>query len=180
MQQKPSITNLEVVKGASGLSIAFRSWHPEGTARGAVMVVPGFNAHSGSYEWVAEQFVADGLAVYAVDLRGRGNSDGERFYVDNFEDYVSDVEAVVKVARSRESSLPVFLLGHSAGGVVSCLYTLEHQVELAGFICESFAFQIPTPEFAIAVLKGLSHLAPHAHVVRLKNENFSRDPEVVK
>lgn len=56
-----------------------------------MVIVPGFNAHSGYYGWVAEQFVADGLAVYAVDLRGRGNSDGERFYVEKFDDYVSDV-----------------------------------------------------------------------------------------
>jgi acylglycerol lipase len=75
-----------------------------------------------------------GLAVYAVDRRGRGNSDGERFYVDNFEDYVSGVEAVMAIAQSRETGLPVFLLGHSAGGVVSCLYPLEHQAELAGRI----------------------------------------------
>jgi pimeloyl-ACP methyl ester carboxylesterase len=48
-------------------------------------------------------------------------------------------------------------------GVVSCLYALDHQSELAGLICESFAFQTPAPDFALAVLKGLSHLAPHAH-----------------
>jgi acylglycerol lipase len=74
----------------------------------------------------------------------------------------------------------VFLLGHSAGGVVSCIYTLEHQAELAGLICESFAHQVPAPDFALAVLKGLSHVAPHAHVLRLKNEDFSRDPRVVQ
>ena len=83
------------------------------------------------------------------------------------------------IAKSREPGLPVFLLGHSAGGVVSCVYTLEHQAELAGLICESFAFQVPAPDFALAVLKGLSHVAPHAHVLKLKNEDFSRDPAVV-
>ena len=57
---------------------------------------------------------------------------------------------------------------------------LDHQPELAGLICESFAFQIPAPDFAVAVLKGISHLAPHAHVVKLRNEDFSRDPEVVR
>ena len=75
--------------------------------------------------------------------------------------------------------MPVFLLGHSAGGVIACLYTLDHQAELAGLICESFAFQVPAPDFALAVLKGLSHVAPHAHVLHLKNEDFSRDPAVV-
>jgi alpha-beta hydrolase superfamily lysophospholipase len=118
--------------------------------------------------------------VYAVDLRGRGNSDGERFYVENFEDYVTDVEAVVNVARSRDSSVPCFLLGHSAGGVVSCLYALEHQTELAGLICESFAHELPAPDFALAVFKGLGHLAPHAHILHLPNERFSRDQKVVE
>lgn len=172
--------NGERVENAEGFRIFFRSGRPEETPRGFVVIVPGFNAHSGYYTWVAEQFVANGLAVYAVDLRGRGNSDGERFYVDNFEDYVRDVEAVVNVARSRESSLPFFLLGHSAGGVVSCLYTLDHQAELAGLICESFAHELPAPDFALAVFKGLAYVAPHAHILHLPNERFSRDPKVVE
>src|SRR5947209_11224029 len=170
----------ENVAGASGLNIFFRRWRPNGVSRAVVIICHGFNAHSGQYQWVGEQFAAAGLAVYALDLRGRGRSDGERFYVEKFADYVSDVATVIALAKAREPGLSVYLLGHSAGGVVSCIYTLEHQSELAGLICESFAFQVPAPDFAIAVLKGISHLAPHAHVVKLKNEDFSRDPEVVR
>jgi alpha-beta hydrolase superfamily lysophospholipase len=62
-----------------------------------------------------------------------------------------------------------------AGGVVSCIYTLLHQSGLAGLICESFAFRVPAPDFALAALKGLAHVAPHAHVMKLHNEHFSRD-----
>ena len=170
----------ERVEGVGGLSIFFRSLRPKQQPRAVVIIVPGFNAHSGYYGWVAEQLVATGLAVYAVDLRGRGNSDGERFYVNDFDDYVSDVASVAALAKSREPGLPLFLLGHSAGGVVSCLYTLEHQQEIAGLICESFAFQLPAPDFVLAVFKGISHLAPHAHILHLKNEIFSRDPNVVQ
>jgi acylglycerol lipase len=170
----------ETFKGVADYNIFLRSWRPAGKARGVVAIVHGFNAHSGQYEWVASQFVARGLAVYALDLRGRGKSDGERFYVQSFADYVSDVATFVTLAKSRERGLPVFLLGHSAGGVVACTYALEHQAELAGLICESFAHQVPAPDFALAVLKGLSHVAPHAHVLRLKNEDFSRDPAVVE
>ncbi len=177
MEQAPGTSNQETVEGVSGLKIFFRSWRPDGKARGAIVIVPGFNAHSGYYGWVAEQFVADGLAVYAVDLRGRGNSDGERFYVETFEDYVRDVEAVMAIVKSREPGLPIVMLGHSAGGVVSCLYTLDHQAMLAGLICESFAHELPAPDFALAVFKGLSHVAPHAHVLHLPNERFSRDPK---
>ena len=93
---------------------------------------------------------------------------------------MSDVAAVVKLAKSREPGLPVFLLGHSAGGVVSSVYTLENQAELAGFICESFAFQVPAPGFALAAIKGLSHIAPRLPVLKLKNEDFSRDPKAVE
>jgi len=170
----------ETFPGAGGLNIFFRTWRPGGDVRGLVIIVHGFNAHSGYYAWVAEQLVGSGLAVYALDLRGRGRSDGDRFFVEKFEDYVGDVATFVGLAKSREPGLPVFLLGHSAGGVVSCVYTLDHQSEIAGLICESFAFQVPAPDFALAVLKGLSHVAPHAHVLKLPNEAFSRDPKVVE
>jgi acylglycerol lipase len=175
-----SVVTEETIEGASGLNIFVRSWHPEEKSRGVVVIVHGFNAHSGRYMWVAEQLTSNGLAVYALDLRGRGKSDGERYYVDRFDEYVDDVKWLMTLVKSREPGLPVFLLGHSAGGVVACLYTLEYQSELAGLICESFAFQVPAPDFALAVLKGISHFAPHAHVLRLKNEDFSRDPAVVQ
>jgi acylglycerol lipase len=170
----------ETIEGAGGLNVFVRSWRPDGKARGVIVIVHGFNAHSGRYIWVAGQFAGNDLAVYALDLRGRGKSDGERYYVDRFGDYVSDVASLMTLVKSREPGLPIFLLGHSAGGVVSCIYTLDHQSDLAGLICESFAFQVPAPDFALAVLRGVSHLAPHAHVLRLKNEDFSRDLAVVQ
>jgi acylglycerol lipase len=169
----------EKFDGTGGPKIFFRSWRPDGQARGVVVIVHGFNSHSGHYLWVAEQLVANGLAVYALDLRGRGHSDGERFFVEHFGEYLSDVEGMLAIAKTREPGLPVFILGHSAGGVISSVFTLEHQAELAGLICESFAFQVPGPEFALQVLKGISHFAPHAHVLKLPNKEFSRDPAVV-
>jgi acylglycerol lipase len=167
-------------KNKDGLNIFTRSWHPVGKTRGLVFIVHGFNAHSGYYSWVADRFTENSLAVYVLDLQGRGRSDGERFFVKKFDDYVSDVASFIQLTKLKEPDLPVFLLGHSAGGVVSCLYTIEHQDELSGLICESFAFQVPAPDFALAVFKGLEHVAPHAHILRLKNENFSRDPKAVE
>jgi len=165
--------------GKGGLNIAYRAWSAVGTPRGVLVIVPGFNSHSGYYGRAASKLAGGGLAVYAVDLRGRGKSDGERFYVDSFADYAADVGGLVALAIAANPGLPVYLLGHSAGGVVACIYTLDHQDQLAGLICESFAFQVPAPDFALAALKGLSHLAPHAHVLRLPNKDFSRDPAVV-
>jgi len=170
----------ETVKTVGGLNIFVRSWQPSGSPRAVVVICHGFNSHSGYYTWTGEQLAAHGFAVYALDLRGRGRSEGERFYVEKISDYVHDLATVVTLAKTRHPGLATFLLGHSAGGVTSCVYTFDHQGEIAGLICESFAFELPAPDFALAALKGLSHLAPHAHVVRLKNEDFSRDPAVVR
>ncbi len=180
MQTQLRTATEERLKTTAGLTLFVRSWCPEANARGLVVIVPGFNSHSGYYGWVAEQLVAADLVVYAFDLRGRGQSDGERFYVEKFTDYVDDASAVVRLAKSREPGLPTFVLGHSAGGVVACLYALDYPGELTGLISESFAHEIPAPDFALAVFKGLGHIAPHAHILHLKNEIFSRDPKAVQ
>ncbi len=166
--------------GVDGLKIFTRSWQPVGTPRAILVIVHGFNSHSGHYLWVGEQFAKNGLAVYALDLRGRGKSEGERYHVERIEDYIDDVDTLVEMAKAKHPGLPVFLLGHSAGGVISCVYTLDHQAKLAGLICESFAHELPAPDIALAVLKGLSHIVPNAHVLRLDNNGFSRDPKVVE
>lgn len=166
----------ETFDGKGGLRIFLRSWKPAAAPRAVVVICHGVNSHGGQYLWPAGELVKKGHAVFALDLRGRGKSDGERFYVDDIADYVADVAGVVKIAKARHPGLPVFLLGHSAGGVVSATYTLDNQAELAGFICESFAFQVPAPGFALAAIKGLSHFAPRLPVLKLKNEDFTRDP----
>ena len=159
--------------------IFYRAWQPEGTPRAVVVICHGVNSHGGQYFWTAERFVEAGFAVFALDLRGRGRSDGERFYVEDIADYVADVAGTIAIAKGRYPGSKLFLLGHSAGGVTSATYVLDHQSEIDGFICESFAFQVPAPGFALAAIKGLSHIAPHLRVLKLKNEDFSRDPEWV-
>jgi acylglycerol lipase len=176
----PSPPQEERIESTKGIKIFVRSWRPAAAPRAVVVICHGVNSHGGQYLWPAGELAAAGFVVFALDLRGRGKSDGERFYVEEVADYVSDVAAVVKLAKSRNAGLPLFLLGHSAGGVVSSVYTLENQKELAGFICESFAFQVPAPGFALAAIKGLSHFAPRLPVLKLKNEDFSRDPKAVE
>ncbi|HSE30028.1 MAG TPA: lysophospholipase [Pyrinomonadaceae bacterium] len=163
-------------EGVGGLKIFTRSWQPAGKTRGVVVIVPGFNSHSGQYLRVGEQLAAKDLAAYAIDLRGRGRSEGERFYVEKMQDYTDDVATLVRTAKSENPGLPVFVLGHSAGGVVSCIYTLDHQSEIDGLVCESFAYDLPVRGFVLSLLKGFDYIAPHVHVYTLKNENFSRDP----
>jgi alpha-beta hydrolase superfamily lysophospholipase len=164
----------ETIAGTGG-ELFLRSWRPNAAPRTVVAICHGFNAHSGYYQWAADQFTAKGLTVYAVDLRGRGRSDGERFYVETVDDYVADVDAMIATARARDAGRKVFLLGHSAGGVVSVTYALDHGSQIAGLICADFAYQVPAPDFAIAALKGLAHVVPHSKAFTLKNADFSRD-----
>ncbi|MBS1687547.1 MAG: lysophospholipase [Bacteroidetes bacterium] len=161
-----------------GLKIFYRNWKSD-QPKAIVVIAHGFNSHSGYYQWTAEQLVAQNYEVYAIDFPGRGKSDGERYYIADYNAFVTELNKLVDIAQAKHHNLPTFLLGHSAGGVLSAIYTLGYQNKLSGFICESFAFQVPAPDFALAVLKGLSHVFPHAHVVKLKNEDFSRNPEVV-
>src|SRR5579871_1244544 len=162
-----------------GSKVFYRNWKSANAAKAVVVLAHGFNSHSGYYQWVAEQLTAKNFEVYALDFPGRGQSDGERYYVADYNAFVKNIDKLVDIAQSARPGLPTFLLGHSAGGVLSAVYTLDCQQKLNGFICESFAFEVPAPDFALAVLRGLSHLFPHAHVVKLKNEDFSRDQKVV-
>jgi len=170
----------EIFLNNGGTKIFARIWKPAMKPRAMLVICHGVNSHSGQYFWAAEQFAAAGFAVYALDLRGRGKSSGKRYYVDDIAEYVSDLSTLIKEAKARECSLPIYLLGHSAGGVVSCTYTLDNQKELAGLICESFAFKVPAPDFVLAIIKGLSRIAPGLPVLKLKNKDFTRDPECLK
>jgi alpha-beta hydrolase superfamily lysophospholipase len=169
----------ETFAGVGGLEIFFRIWRPEGGARGAVVINHGFKSHSGLYDWTARELAGKGLAVYALDMRGHGKSKGEPLFVEKWSDYTGDLAKLVDLAKQREG-VPTFVLGHSAGGVVATTYALDHQADIAGLICESFAHELPAPDFALSILKGVGKVAPHAHVLKLKDEDFSRDAAFVE
>jgi acylglycerol lipase len=171
--------NERTFDGVGGLKIATRSWRPEGAVRGIMILIHGFNSHSGYFAWPAEQFAGSGFAAYALDHRGRGKSEGERFYVERFSDWLEDLDKLVGIARSENPSVPVYVLGHSVGGVIASSYVFEHQTEISGLICESFAFDVGLPHLVQLALEGASYLVPHLPVYSLKNEIFSRDPDVV-
>lgn len=170
----------ETFEGAGGLKLFMRLWRPDGAPKAVVVISHGFNSHSGQYLWVGEQLAAKGFAVCAHDYRGRGRSEGERLHVEHVSEYEDDLVRAVALAKARDPGLPVYVLGHSAGGVIASTYALDHQADIAGLICESFAFRVPAPDIALQIIKGVSHVAPNVPVLKLKNADFSRDPAVVK
>ena len=179
MSFSPESAPTEAWLEGTGGRIFTRHREPPAESRANLIICHGVNSHGGQYVGAAEAFAERGFAVTALDLRGRGKSDGERFYVETIDDYVSDLSLAIEHGRSFHPDLPVYLLGHSAGGVTSVTYALDYQDRIAGLICESFAFRVFAPNFALKLLEGASHIAPHAHVLKLKMEDFSRDPDWV-
>ncbi|MEO7601663.1 MAG: lysophospholipase [Sphingomicrobium sp.] len=156
-----------------------RHRQPAGPARASLVICHGVNSHGGQYLGAAQAFADRGYAVTALDLRGRGRSEGERYFVEKIGDYVSDLSRGIEYGRALHPDLPLFLLGHSAGGVTATSYALDYQDRIAGLICESFAFKVYAPDVVLKLLEGASHVIPHVHVLRLKMEDFSRDPDWV-
>ncbi len=148
-------------------------------AQAIVVIVHGVNSHGGQYLWTGEQLAKAGFVVYAHDHRGRGKSDGPRFYIDDISDYTEDLGTVIALAKSRDPGLRVFVLGHSAGGVVSCTWALDHQREIAGFVCESFAYRVPAPAPVLALVRFFGRIAPKLPVLKLKMKDFTRDPRAL-
>jgi lysophospholipase len=176
------------VRTADGLDLALREW-PAAEPRGAIVLVHGLAEHTGRYLETAEHFAGQGWSVYAADLRGHGLSpDGHRHgrvHVRRFGDYLLDVDAVRRHARSRHARIPLYVLGHSMGGLVSLSYLLEYPGAFAGGIISSPALAphpdaLP-PRHVLWIARLLSWLRPWTMFPsEVDPEDVSRDPAVVR
>ena len=96
-------------------------WQPAGEPRAVVVICHGVNSHGGQYALGGGAARRErAMRSIALDLRGRGKSEGERFYVEDIADYVARRRRHDRRSPSRAiPACQLFLLGHSAGGVVS-------------------------------------------------------------
>ena len=169
-----------VFRNKKGLNVFYRNWKTDDSPKAVILLVHGFNSHSGYYHNFAMQLNEINFEVYAIDLVGRGQSDGERYYIRNYTNVLADIDQLFNIAKTDNPTQPVFLYGHSAGGVFASVYAVQRQDKLKGLIAASFAFQIPAPGFALAIIKLLGYITPHTRLVKLNNEDFSRDKSVVE
>src|SRR6266511_1157576 len=119
---------------ADGTRLFWQAWDPEGAARGVVVLVHGAGEHGGRYGYVAERLAAEGFAVYAMDHRGHGRSDGRRAMIDRLDRLVDDLALVVARAREEHDGRRPFLVGHSLGGAVSLTYAIRHGDTVEGLV----------------------------------------------
>jgi alpha-beta hydrolase superfamily lysophospholipase len=176
------------INTADQLDLVWQSWTPV-SPRGVIVIIHGLAEHSGRYRETAEFLSENGWAVYACDLRAHGLSPDPpkagRVHVNRFEDYFRDVDALTGLAREKHRELPIYLLGHSMGGLISIRYSLEKPAGLAGAIISSPVLgthpEFKPPLFLKLMVSILSRLAPRLLVASdLDTQAISRDPAVVK
>ena len=165
-----------------GLQLFTRTWQPDEPAKAVVLLVHGVNEHIGRYAFMASHMLTHGIAVYGYDLRGHGHSAGLRVYADSFEEYVDDLALIHRHVREQIEGAPLFLMGHSLGGLIASLYVVTHHPKLHALILSSPALQIPpdVSPFLQKIAGVVSRLAPKLFMGEIDNENRSRDPNVQK
>jgi len=167
--------------GAGGRQIFWQSWSPDSEPRAAVIIVHGASEHSGRYGHVAQALVADGYAVYALDHRGHGRSDGPRAVIDRLASAVTDVDRLVSEVRAGHPELPIVMLGHSMGATVAISYTIRHQERLEALLLSGPLAALEAAPAPLRMLgRVLSVLAPQLPLVDIDASLVSRDPEVVR
>lgn len=94
----------------------------------------GFAEHCSRYDYVAEEFNSRSISVYRYDLRGHGRTKSKQGHVDSFFDFTKDLDQLVDKIKEDDPNTPLFMLGHSMGGFISCLYGIDHKDKLRGQI----------------------------------------------
>ena len=181
------------LKTSDKLTLFTQSWVPDGKPRAIVLIVHGYGEHSTRYTHVAEALVNANYAVYTLDHRGHGKSEGLQAYFASPQDAVKDLRAYFENIQRQYSGQKIFVYGHSMGSIISLAFTLKYQKDIAGLIITGTGITgdetVPAPLIAIAkVLQrfiptfplmpalGLNELASDPSV----GEVYGKDPLVYR
>ena len=169
----------ELWTGSGGVQLYAQWVRPTGEPRAVLVVHHGLKDHSDRYLPFAEKLAAAGVAFYAYDMRGHGRSAGPRATLPSATALVDDLEAFVARVRAREPGRPLFVLGHSVGGLVTALYTVERHPDVAGVILLAPAIFVDDTPAKIPLLRTIAAVLPRAPLLDNPARRFSRDDAVV-
>ena len=156
-----------------------RTFAPKQPARAAIVFHHGFGEHGGFYERFGEEMAVRGFAFSAHDARGHGASPGQRGHVDSWDEFRDDLALHIERVAAEHPGLPLFLIGHSLGGLVVLDHAYRRSSGLSGVIALGPAVgAVGVPPWVMALGRMLSNLWPRfALDSRLERGNLSRDPE---
>ncbi|MGH3797825.1 MAG: lysophospholipase [Pseudonocardiaceae bacterium] len=162
-------------------SAYWQAWLPTEQARAVVVVVHGFAEHSARYAHIGTRLAGAGFATYAADHRGHGRTDGRRANIERMELVVDDLRSFVRFAVEHHPGLPVFMVGHSLGGLIALQYATGPDTPLDGLVLSGPLVQVTVRSAVLKRVAGvLSAVLPDLGVASLDAEAISRDPEVVR
>jgi alpha-beta hydrolase superfamily lysophospholipase len=118
--------------GTTG-ALSVRTWSGDAPTY-AVLLAHGIGEHGGRYAHVARRLVEDGAVVYAGDHLGHGESAGERMEIKDVDVTVQDLHVVANRVRTDHPGLPLALIGHSLGGIISTRFAQLYPGELAALV----------------------------------------------
>lgn len=167
-----------------GLELYTQCWLPESAPQANLAVVHGIGEHSGRYANFAAWFAPQGFAVYAFDLRGHGQSPGLKGHAAHWSDIRKDVGAFLNHVKQRDANSPLFLIGHSMGGLTVLDYALRDDVAaLKGVVASGPALGSAEKLSPIQriLIKMLSPLLPRVQLDNgLDVNGLARDPDVIR
>lgn len=166
--------------GAGGVPLYGQRWRPiSGEPRGVLVIHHGLADHGARYAPLAERLVHAGFAVWALDMRGHGRSAGPRASAPSIDAYLDDLDAFLREVRAAEPGRPVFLMGHSLGGLIATLYTIERQPDLAGVVLSAPGVAFDAPALQAGAIRFIAGIAPGAPLLETPHGDFSSDPAVI-
>lgn len=165
-----------------GLSLYQQCWLPESECRAVLLVIHGINEHSGRYARFAADLNRQGYAVYGMDLRGHGKSNGERAWIASFDIFLDDIQILLDHVAHQQPEKPLFLLGHSMGGLIIAWLAITRQPQVSGLIFSGPAILVGGKVFPILrrLAAFFSLVWPKLRLVRIGCRFISRDPQVVE
>jgi len=160
----------------------YRHWTTQETPKAVVMLVHGLGEHCQRYDALGSHLTDAGYALSSMDLPCHGQSEGKRGHVDNFDVFQQAALSLYKQIDTRYPDTPVFLLGHSMGGLIAAHLLLNHQDKFNGALLSGAAIQSPQepPGWQVAIIKAIAKLFPKAAMLQLDASAISRDPKVVE
>lgn len=169
------------LQGARGLNLFYQSWHPFGRVKGIVVIIHGLGSHSSLFTNVTQSLVPAGYAVYGLDLRGHGRSQGKRGHINAWAEFREDLYHFFSLIKTLEEGLPCFLLGHSLGSIIALDYVLRFPTTVQGIITMAPPLgKIGLSPLKLKLSKVLSHIFPYFSLnVGVVDTTISRDQNVL-
>ena len=151
--------------GHGGAPVFHRFAVPD-APRAAVLLLHGYSEHSGRHLATLRDLAEHGFAVFAPDHRGHGRTAQVPGLIRNVNEVLADIGILHRRALERCPGAPVFVLGHSMGGLLALRYSQLHGECLAGLIVNGPAIEVPEsiPRTMVALARVVGRLAPRLPV----------------